>query len=298
MLPYAGLRIVRETNRRSVVRAVRSTLDQLGLSSPIVVTTVPNAADVVGAIGGARIVYYCVDDFAHWPGLESDRVRRMEDRLICEADLFVATSQKLLERLRASGKPSYLLEHGVDVDFFATEAEAEHRVLAPIPKPRVGYIGLIDERMDQDLLNDIASRLNQLAFVLAGPVVTDVRQLRRLGNVYFTGAIPYRELPSLIKGFATLLLPYVCNTLSESISPLKYKEYLATGKPVVSTPLREISAMTAQVLVGRCAGEIAAILDHTLSCDPASRPRQYLAQDDWKFKARDFVDMCTSLRGF
>lgn len=180
MLPYAGLQIVRDLNRRSVVRAVQGALGRLGLSSPIVVTTVPNAADMVGLIGGARIVYYCVDDFAYWPGLDSDRVRRMEERLISQADLFIATSQKLLERLRATGKPSYLLEHGVDVDFFATGAEVEHHVLAAIPKPRVGYIGLIDERMDQDLLIDVAARMNHLAFVLAGPVVTDVSRLQKV----------------------------------------------------------------------------------------------------------------------
>ena len=292
MLPYAGLRIVRETNRRSVIRAVRGALDRLGLSSPIVVTTVPNSADVVGSIGGTRIVYYCVDDFANWPGLESDLVRRMEERLIYEADLFIATSQKLRERLRATGKPCHLLEHGVDVDFFSTEAEVEHDALAAIPKPRVGYIGLIDERMDQDLLTDVAARMNHLAFVLAGPVATDVSRLRRLRNVYFTGPIPYRELPSLIKGFATLLLPYVCNTLSESISPLKLKEYLATGKPVISTPLSEVSAVRPHVLIGSTPAEIAGALEMSLVQAISKPPNELLRQHDWNIKSQQFAELC------
>lgn len=296
MLPYAGLRMVREMNRRSVIQAVRSALRRLGLSSPIVVTTVPNAADVVGSIGAARIVYYCVDDFAHWPGLDSDRVRSMEERLISETDLFVATSQKLLDRLRATGKPSYLLEHGVDVDFFATEAEVEHHSLAAIPKPRVGYIGLIDERLDQDLLIEVASRMAHVSFVLAGPFVTDINRLRRLSNVFFTGAIPYRELPSLIKGFATLLLPYVCNTLSESISPLKLKEYLATGKPVVSTPLLEVAATKPHVLIGSSPEQIAGALEVGIASADSKPKRELLLKHDWNIKAQQFVGMCMSGR--
>jgi len=296
MLPYAGLRIVQDLNRQSVVRAVRGALDRLGLSSPIVVTTVPNAADVVGSIGGARIVYYCVDDFAHWPGMDSDRVRRMEEQLIFQADLFIATSQKLLERLRATGKQSYLLEHGVDVDFFATEAEVEHHALAAIPKPRVGYIGLIDERLDQDLLIEVASRMAHVSFVLAGPFVIDVNRLRRLSNVFFTGAIPYRELPSLIKGFATLLLPYVCNTLSESISPLKLKEYLATGKSVVSTPLLEVSAMKPHVLIGSSPEQIAGALEVGIASGDSKPQRELLLKHDWNIKAQQFVSMCMSGR--
>lgn len=296
MLPYAGLRIVRDLNRRSVVRAVRGALHRLGMPSPTVVTTVPNAADVVGSIRCARIVYYCVDDFAHWPGMDSERVRNMEERLISQADLFIATSQKLLERLRATGKRSYLLEHGVDVDFFATEAEVEHHAVAAIPKPRVGYIGLIDERLDQDLLIEVASRMADVSFVLAGPVVTDVNRLRRLNNVFFTGAIPYRELPSLIKGLKTLLLPYVCNTLSESISPLKLKEYLATGKPVVSTPLLEVSAMRPHVLIGGSPDQIAEALDVGIAAADSKPQRDFLLKHDWSIKAQQFVGMCMSGR--
>ena len=253
MLPFANWPGVRRFNTRSVVRKIRESLARLGLDNPILVTTVPNACDYVGKCGERKVIYYCVDDFSEWPGLEKDLVLRMEEDLIRKSDIMIATSEKLYRKLSTCGKPTFLLTHGVDVEFFGQEVAAEHPLLNTIPKPRVGYFGLYDDRSDHELLSEVAQRMPDFSFVITGKVESDSLRQKRIPNIYFTGAIPYGELPAMVKGWEALMLPYVINELTEAISPLKLKEYLATGKPIVSTPVPEVLKLKEYVIIAETA---------------------------------------------
>jgi glycosyltransferase involved in cell wall biosynthesis len=296
MLPYVSLRVIRSINRYFVCKAIRRASMEMQLRLPIIVTTVPNACDYVDCVESRRIVYYCVDDFARWPGLEHDLVRQMESQLIERADVFVCTSKRLMERMTAAGKPVHLLSHGVDLELFADVPQGEHKRLAQIPRPRAGYFGLIDQRSDLDLIARVASAVPDFSFVLTGPVVTDVSTLRDLKNVYLTGPVAYAELPSLVKGFAVLILPYTVNELTDSISPLKLKEYLLTGKPVLSTPLAEVMPLQDCVTVVSSAGAWPAALRSALTVDSAGRRTKMaakLAHEGWRVKAVEFLRMCS-----
>ncbi len=300
MLPFTAVAGVRSLNRFSVVRAVRKAGRALDLRSPIVVSTVPNACDYVSGLNAAKVVYYCVDDFSTWPGLQHDLVRRMESQLIGRTDVLLATSQHLYRRLAATGKPVHLLTHGVDLDLFSQEASAEHECLREIPRPRVGYFGLFDERSDQELIAALAARMPEVAFVIAGPVVTDVERLRRLANIHFTGPVRYERLPALIRGLGALIIPYAVNEASNSISPLKMKEYLATGRPVVSTPLAEALLQRPHVTVAASVDEWQAALTEGLSVDIAARRRvmlEVLRGESWVEKAATFLDICAGGAG-
>lgn len=295
MLPYSNLGLVRRFNAISVERTIRSCLEQLGVANPTIVATVPNACDYVDGLGAGRVVYYCVDDFAEWPGHQHDLVRSMEARLIERADALVATSTKLYERLRKSGKPTSLLTHGVDMELFAARGAPEHPVLAGIPAPRAGYFGLFDERSDQDLIAALAGKLPNYSFVFAGPVVTSVARLERLPNVHFTGPLPYAELPQFIAGMKALLIPYAVNEFADSLSPLKLKEYLATGKPIVSTPIADMRQWRGEVAVAAGVEEWEAALLAASSEDVAARQeraRRLLAGDTWRDKAAELLAVC------
>ena len=241
MLPFVTAPSVRKFNAKCVINAVNKKLKELGESSPIIVTTVPNACDYVGFLGEKKVVYYCVDDFKEWPGLKKQMVNEMEENLIAKADCFIATSSKLYDRLKAAGKSVELLTHGVDLEHFKELPEREHYLLNEIPKPRVGYFGLFDERSDQELICNIANGMPNVSFVITGDVVIDISKLRKVPNIYFTGSVSYEELPSIVSGWDVCMLPYKINTLSESINPLKLKEYIATGKPICATCLPEVS---------------------------------------------------------
>jgi len=295
MLPYSNIGAVRRLNKASVVRSVGQAARAAGIVDPVLVTTVPNACDYAATVPKDLVVYYCVDDFSAWPGLDASLVRGMEDMLVQRADVLLATSRKLYERLSASGKPVHMLTHGVDIDLFGREAPAEHPCLAGLRRPRAGYFGLIDDRTDKRLLEAVARRMPDFELVLTGRVETAVDALSALGNVHFTGPVPYRDLPALIAGLDVLLLPYAVNEFSDTLSPLKMKEYLATGKPVISTPIAEARAMSEYVTLAGTAEEWEAALRAALSVDVAQRKRALatvMRGESWGAKAERLQMLC------
>jgi glycosyltransferase involved in cell wall biosynthesis len=296
MLPFSSSRAIRRINRRLVLSAVHRATEELHIESPVVVSTVPNACDFVGALHARRIVYYCVDDFTQWPGLEHELVRAMERELIARADVLVATSEDLYRRLSGSDKPVHLLTHGVDLDLFSHDAATEHECLAGIPKPRAGYFGLFDERSDQSLIAALAGRMPDFSFVFTGPVATPATALSRHPNVHFTGPLPYAQLPALAKGLDVLFIPYVVNEFTATISPLKLNEYLVTGKPIVSTPIREAHTRSAYLSVAATAEEWERALRAALQSDSAARRRAILPvmeSESWASKAQSLLTLCT-----
>lgn len=299
MLPYASLSWCRRINRLAAAKAMRQAAALDERAPPIVLTTVPNSCDYVDAIERAKIVYYCVDDFSEWPGLEKSLILDMEAMLVDKADLFIATSKNLFERLSASGKPTHLLTHGVDIELFSSEAAAEHPLLSAIPAPRAGYFGLFDDRSDQDLLCSLAKRMPEFSFVVAGRIEADIGRLAALPNVHFIGALRYEELPALVKGIDALLLPYKVNALSNALSPLKLKEYLATGKPVVSTPIAASLEMRDLLEVAYSTTDWEAAIRHALGGrdDVATRRAGMaarLADESWQRKADELLRLCCS----
>lgn len=295
MLPFIGLPGIRRINSVSVIRTIRSRLTELGMQSPILVTTVPNACDYIGKCGESKVIYYCVDDFTHWPGLENEKIRDMEQDLIRKSDLLLATSQKLYEKLFRSGKPTHLLAHGVDVDFFRQPATEEHPLLSRIPKPRVGYFGLFDERTDHDLLADVAASMPDVSFVITGRVESEALLRRGIGNIHFTGPVAYAEIPQMLGGCDALIIPYVVNDLTDSISPLKLKEYLATGKPVVSTPIPEVLRLKQYVHIAETPSEwgraIRTCLDHPEGLKQ-KLGEDFWANETWDKKVEQFFEIC------
>jgi glycosyltransferase involved in cell wall biosynthesis len=296
MLPYSGLAMIRAFNRWSVIRSVRALAARLGFEAPVVVSTVPNACDVVDAFDARKIVYYCVDDFSLWPGLNRPLVERMEDRLIGKADRLLATSRRLYSRLVGSGRDVTLFSHGVDLELFGSPAAALHPLLAKVPAPRVGYFGLFDERSDQALLAGVAEAMPKVSFVFTGPVNVKTAVLRRLSNVHFTGPVPYAELPSVIFGLRVLLIPYKVERFTDAISPLKLKEYLATGMPVISTSLAEALAHEPYLHladgVEAWTAAVHAALSGTLPHQRSARA--FLEGDSWVAKARQLLALSSA----
>ena len=295
MLPGTGSRMVRAFNVRSVTGKVRACLGQLDIRDPVVVATVPNASEYTELLRGRKVIYYCVDDFSLWPGLAADVVRNMEAKLIEQADSIIAVSDTLYRRLAKSGKPTRLLTHGVDLEMFSTPVESELPLLNEIPKPRVGFFGLIDGRMDWDVIVPLAKRMPEISFVFAGPVDASAGELPQLENIHFIGRVEYRELPKFVAGLEALMLPYRTGELSEAISPLKLKEYLATGKPVVSTPIAEARRWSDVICNAETVVEWNNVLSRVADRVP-NLPRLAdnlrLFRESWKNKADQFLEIC------
>lgn len=291
MVPFAPLAPVRAFNRHSVVRAVARASRALGLRNPILLATVPNAADYVGRCGESLVVYYCVDEFSVWPGMNlPDMVRRLEADLLRNADLVMAVSDELVARKSNGRTPTRLLTHGVDYDHFAAASPASApelpEALRGLKGPVIGFYGLIDTHLDVDLVAGLLAARPQWNVVLIGTRRIPLDALERFPNFLWLPAVPYEQLPGYAACFDVAVIPYVVNEHTCTANPLKLREYLATGRPVVATPMTEVLRFGDVVRVAATSADFVAAIEDELACPTPPGPRrQALAGETWADKA-------------
>jgi len=291
MLPFGNC-LVRSFNRRSVVNAVRKKMLELCMTTPIVIITVPNACDYLGYFNEALSVYYCVDEFSEWPGVTKNLVKDMEAKLLSQVDFVAAVSDQLALHKTVSNGLTHLLTHGVDTNHFRHVSCASSNCpppsLASITPPIIGYFGLIDERTDQDLVEFLLICHPDWHIVFIGKSVVDLARLSRYLNFTHLDAVSYQNLPCYAASFSVCLLPYVRTKLTDNINPLKLKEYLATGKPVVATALPEaVKLEDWGVRIGNDHEAVVRQIEEVLSKDTWDSILQltHLEQETWECKA-------------
>ncbi len=297
-LPYGRIKAVRLFNAYSIIKSARAASDKLSMSDAVFITTLPTSADFVGKLGEKAAIYYCVDDFTLWPGVDGDLMRTMEEELLRKVDLVVATSDKLRQTRYNNARATQLLTHGVDVDHFRTVSSLKsmnstHNGSVPI----VVYYGLIDERCDLSLLGELARSMSDINFWIIGQWRVDTGTISRLPNVRITGPVSYDALPGYLSSASILILPYVVNELAESINPLKLKEYLATGLPVVATSLPEVLKLNRFLTIADGAEAFKSAIRDALKKKPSlsSELENFLEENSWSSKAYEFSRMIESL---
>jgi glycosyltransferase involved in cell wall biosynthesis len=256
VLPLPRSRFAQALNLRLVRRGVRRAARQWGCSAPQLWLFLPNAVDYIGSFGESRVVYYCVDEWAQFTHLNAVFIREKEHELLRRADVVFAVSQALVDAKSAPGRPVHLVPHGVTHELFAAaldpacEPAPETRNL---PRPVIGFMGSLYDWVDQALIAEMARRRPEWSFVLAGKIMTDVGLLRQAPNVHLAGGRPHGELPAFCRGFDVGIIPYrLDDPRMQSVNPLKLREYLAAGLPVVTVDLPEARRVggDAQIAVG------------------------------------------------
>jgi glycosyltransferase involved in cell wall biosynthesis len=291
MWPWFGSSFGRGLNRRLLLRQLGARLQQLS-APPVAVTTIPIVADLVGCLPVARWVYYCVDDFGQWPGLDQETLRRMEEALVARADVLIAVSANLRQRLARMGRDAHLLTHGVDLDFWAGADAAEAIPgLDGLERPLVVFWGVIDRRMDVDFVRRLAADLAAGTVVLAGPEDDPDPALFATPRVVRLGQLPFQALPRLAREAAVLIMPYADLPVTRAIQPLKLKEYLATGRPVVVRDLPATRDWADCLDLADAPEPFSAAVRRRLEGEvPAEQQgaRTRLASEGWAGKAREF----------
>ncbi|MDI1475911.1 glycosyltransferase family 1 protein [Polyangium sp. y55x31] len=204
----------------------------------------PMAVSFTRHLEPIAVVYDCMDElsaFAHAP----PALREREVELLRRADVVFTGGHSLYEAKRDLHPNIHPIPSSVDVSHFGTARsaarEGEPIDQAAIPRPRLGFFGVIDERMDLDLIAAVADARRDWHIVMLGPVVKiDPATLPRRPNVHWLGMKKYEELPAYLAGWDVALLPFARNQSTRFISPTKTPEYLAAGKPVVSTSIRDV----------------------------------------------------------
>ena len=289
MLPF-GNRLVCSFNRRSVVTAVRQKMQELGMTAPIILTTLPNATEYLGSFDEVLSIYYCVDDFTLWPGVNEILVVEMERRLLERVDLLVCSSGELAAIKSREGLRTEILPHGVDYTHFSRCAAVQYAdvaQLAALPKPVVGYFGLLGEWVNITILESLATDHPEWSLVLMGNVVADTSRLAHFSNVYFTGPVPYAELPDHVAYVDVLILPYHVGGRGKTITPLKLREYIATGKPVVSTAIPECVLYSSHISIAAAGPEFVACVEDALhdTAEKAAERQQTVQEESWQNRA-------------
>ncbi|MFH5947780.1 glycosyltransferase [Roseomonas xinghualingensis] len=231
--------------------AQRILLDELlrgpEANGPISVTWyyTPMALAFSGHLQSAVTVYDCMDELSAFRGA-SPGLQLLERRLIQRADVVFTGGRSLYEAKRNLHPRTHLFASGVDAVHFAqarTEIfhNAQPEDQRDLPYPRLGWFGVIDERMDLDLLREVALRRPDWSVVMLGPVVKiDPAALPRVPNVHWLGMKQHQHLPCYLASWNVGFMPFALNESTRYISPTKTPEYLAAGVPVVSTPVADV----------------------------------------------------------
>lgn len=246
VLPWPENRLVRWANARLLSRQVRAGgAGKQGKPLQLWLFT-PDVPELIPLLCPERVVYYCVDEFSAFAGFNAGLMERLEGVTVSRSDVVIATSEVLYDRLRARHARTYHVPHGVDFDHFASalsgQGPAIPEEVAGLSGPVFGYFGLISDYVDVELIASLARRRRSWQFVLLGDARVSLEALAGLGNVHVLGGRPYASLPAYCRKFDVGLIPFRMNALTRAVNPIKLREYLAAGLPVVSTPMPALFA--------------------------------------------------------
>ncbi|MES2981055.1 MAG: glycosyltransferase [Verrucomicrobiota bacterium] len=196
-----------------------------------------------GHLGESIIVYDCMDELTQFNGA-SPLLRQREYELTLRADLIFCGGRKMRDKRLPYNSNTHFYGTGVDCGHFGRVLSDELEVdpeIAALPGPVLGYFGVVDERIDYDLLAALADAHSDWSIAMVGPIAkVDPATLPRRHNLHWLGGRPYERLPAITKGFSVCLMPFALNAATEFINPTKALEYMAAGRPVVSTALDEV----------------------------------------------------------
>jgi glycosyltransferase involved in cell wall biosynthesis len=291
MWPWFGSAFSRRLNRALLRRQLLPLLRALPVP-PVAVTTLPITADLVGELPVARWVYYCVDDFGQWPGLDQTALRRLDDLLIRRADVLVAVSDTLKERMAGLGRRATLLTHGVDQAFWAGGADLPLPAgLQALARPLVVFWGVIDRRMDLAFVQALSGALPDGTILLVGPQNDPDPALLRVPRVVAHPPLPFETLPRLAREAGVLVMPYADLPVTRAMQPLKLKEYLATGRAVVVRDLPATRPWADCLDLADNADAFARLVVRRLAegvVPEQARARARLQDEGWQAKAAAF----------
>lgn len=296
-LPWHHLPGVAWLNRRFGAWAVRRAMRHAGITRAVLWFVVPHPSFMLDRVPHDLAIYYCIDDYAAHPGVDVAHIRACDAELTRRADHVFVAPPALVAAKQAINPATSYSPHGVDTELFARAQDPATAVppqAAALTGPVIGYFGLIAAWTDIELIAAIAKARPQWQLLLIGHASVDIRLLRALPNVTLTGPQPYDSLPGWARRFDVAIIPYRLNQQVKNANPLKLREYLATGKPVVSVPTAEVERFAAVVRIARAPDEFLAAIEAALAeRDPDGVRQRMQAVQSMSWEARAETTLAT-----
>jgi glycosyltransferase involved in cell wall biosynthesis len=257
---------INRTVLRTTIRALRL---RLGIGKFQLWTFLPNTAPYVGTLGEEAAIYYCVDEWSMFSYLNREQTVAAERALLGKVDAVFAINNALADAKRKVNPRTFVSPHGVDHAMFSRALAAntvEPADIASLPHPRLGFYGTLQDWVDFELIAHVARARPAWQIVLIGQQLADLSALDGLPNVHLLGQKRHDELPAYCKAFDVGLIPYRIDERMTFVNPLKLREYLSAGLPVVSTPVPEVARFSNLARVASTKEEFVAAAQVGLPC--------------------------------
>lgn len=291
VLPLPSSPYARRLNRLMLIGQIRVALSKIRSGAVQIWSFTPDIGYALGQFGEEKVVYYCVDDHASFSGYDRAQVLKDEEDLCRRSDLVITTSMALQTAKSPWNPNTILVPHGVDYDHFSRAVREDLPCpddLADIPRPRLGFFGLIRDWVDLDLLAEVARKRPEWHFVFIGDADSNVNigQYRALRNMHFLGRRSYQDLPDYCRHFDVGLIPFKINELTRAVNPIKLREYLAAGLPVISTPMPEVKLYKDLIKIGDSVIEFENSIKECLSMGGSEHEKRLsaMAKETWPQK--------------
>ncbi len=284
--------------QRKIAQAITPILSSLGFAHFLLWIYPPQSVPLINTLKPKMVVYHCIDRFtAGQKGRKRLTIQQQEDCLLRSSDCIFVNSKSLFnEFLQRVPRQISLIPSGVDVVHFQ-KTDAVHPDLEEIPYPRLGLSGTLDTRVDSSLIEKIALSRRDWHIILLGeerPGFRNSVKLHSYPNIHFMGKKPYKDLPLWLNGLDIFLLPYVQDERTFFISPLKFYEYLAVGKPIVTVPLPEIIDFQTHCYLANSPASFINAIESALATDTSARRvqrRQVALSHSWESRIETMMSV-------
>jgi len=302
VLPLPHSAAARAINRQVLRATIRALRLRLGIRDFHLWTFLPNTGDYVGTLGEQLAVYYCVDEWSMFSYLDRDATAAAERRLLERVDVTFAINHALADAKRAVCPATHVSPHGVDHALFARALDDATQVpadLAALPHPRIGFYGTLQSWVDFELIAHVARARPAWSIALIGQQLGDLTAIRGCPNVHLLGQRRHDELPAYCKGFDAGIIPYRIDERMKYVNPLKLREYLSAGLPVISTAVPEVQRYPHACTIAATPDEMVAGIERALSQgDRAARlaRSEAMKSETWAARVAEVVRVIDRLQ--
>lgn len=238
---FNKLRSINKINQRILAHFIKSKMKKHGFNNPVIWCYSPASCDIVNLLPHSAVVYDCIDRHSGYGGIMNPQVVDKMEKELCEkSDQIFCTTDGLFDTVSKYNKNTVVIPNGANYELFSKSADKlpAPEAMKEIPHPVFGFVGMLQECIDYKMALAVADENPDGSVVFIGKPLpnVDLSELKKRKNIYLLGLVPQPELPAYISQFDVCLNIFKSGKLSREVSPLKFYEYLATGKPIVSTP--------------------------------------------------------------